>query len=164
MDADATGRIVAFLRGIGLDVREEPLDADTFLPGVRIVRGAIVYDRERLAWPGDLLHEAAHVALTPSSYRHALDDALDGEVAHPHGGEVESIAWSVAAALHLGLPLALLFHAGGYHGHSLSLARSYELGVYPGAAGLAALALCTLPSQARPGAPAYPHMLRWLRD
>lgn len=162
---DALDRIATFLAAIGIGLREGTTGTDTFLPGIRIVRGCIVYDRARLDWPGDLLHEAGHIALTPSSHRDLLDDALDGESAHPHGGEVESIAWSVAATLHLGLPLDLLFHAGGYHGRSPSLARTYALGIHLGAPGLAALGLCALPLDAqRLGVAPYPHMLRWLRD
>lgn len=164
MDA-SLGRIVAFLAGIGLPPRAATLQRDTFLPGIRITRGELVYDPSRLAWPTDLLHEAGHIALTPSAHRAAIDDALTAGQHYEHGGEVESIAWSYAASVRLALPAGELFHEGGYRGHSPGLARSFSLGVYVGVAGLAALGLCAIGEDARRrGIEPYPHMLRWLRD
>ncbi|HEU4663516.1 MAG TPA: hypothetical protein VFS55_05765 [Dokdonella sp.] len=162
---DALERIVVFLAGIGLPVRAAALDGDTFLPGIRIARGELVYDPARLDWPTDLLHEAGHIALTPRAHRAGLDDALTEQQHFPHGGEVESIAWSFAASVHLALPADALFHPGGYRGQSHGLALSFSLGVYVGAAGLAALDLCAIGEDARRrGVAPYPHMLRWLRD
>lgn len=167
MDADATRlleRILAFLGEAGVVVREEPIDAPTFLPGIRVTGGVLVFDRARLDWPGDLLHEAAHVALTSAARRAALDDALEAEPPDAIG-EVEAIAWSFAAATRIELPLDQLFHADGYRGHSQGLALAYSLGVYHGAAGLAAFGLTAVGEQARRlGVRPYPHMLRWLRD
>ena len=162
---DGVDRVVAFLRGIGLVVEQGVLDEPCFLPGVRIRRGGIVFDRARLLAAGDLLHEAGHVALTPSTHRHALDGDVRPEQHHPHGGEVEAIAWSYAASLAIGLPLEELFHAQGYKGQAQALSFSYALGVYPGAAGLAELGLAASGESARRlGLDPYPHMLRWLRE
>ncbi|MGN6520840.1 MAG: hypothetical protein ACTHK2_15575 [Dokdonella sp.] len=158
-------RIVAFLAGIGLPPRAATLDDGTFLPGIRITRGELVYDPARLAWPSDLLHEAGHIALTPAAHRGALDDALTAEQHFEHGGEVESIAWSYAASVRLSMPVEALFHEGGYRGHAPGLAQSFSLGVYVGVAGLAALGLCAIGEDARRrGIEPYPHMLQWLRD
>jgi hypothetical protein len=67
--------------------------------------------------------------------------------------------------VHLAVPADALFHAGGYRGQSQGLALSFSLGVYVGAAGLAALGLCAIGDDARRrGVAPYPHMLRWLRD
>jgi hypothetical protein len=33
------------------------------------VNGGLVYDWERLTWPGDLLHEAGHIAVIPAALR-----------------------------------------------------------------------------------------------
>ena len=167
VDADTTRlleRILAFLGEIGVVAREQPIDDATFLPGIRVTRGTLVFDRTRLRWPADLLHEAAHVALTSEARRPALDDALGAEPPDAIG-EVEAIAWSFAATTRLDVPLDQLFHADGYHGHSQGLALAYSLGVHHGAAGLAALGLCAIGAEAqRVGVPPYPHMLRWLRD
>ncbi len=155
--------IVQFLRSIGLVVEPAVLHGDTFLPAVRIVEGGLRYDPERLQTPGDLLHEAGHIAITPANTRAALCDALDDQHADAMTHEVEAIAWSWAALVHLGLPGEVLFHPAGYKGQSAGLLLSYSLGVYPGAAGLARLGLCDLPAQAAVnGTQPYPDMHRWL--
>ena len=167
VDIDATRlleRILAFLARIGVVAHDQSIDEPTFLPGIRVTGGALVFDRQRLRWPADLLHEAAHVALTSAARRPALDDALGAEPPDAIS-EVEAIAWSFAAATHLDVPLDELFHPDGYHGHSQGLALAYSLGVHHGATGLAALGLCAVGAQAqRDGVQPYPHMLRWLRD
>lgn len=160
-----TDRILDFLRGIGIAVREAEVPEGSFLPGIRIERGGLRVDRARLLWPGDLLHEAGHLAVVPAALRPALDDALQDLPAVPHGGEIEATAWAWAALRHLGLHSAVLFHDGGYHGRSASLRTTFGLGVYPGASGLAAAGLTLLPAQVVAGGPpAYPHMLAWLRN
>ncbi len=159
-----TERILDFLRGIGLPVYEADVPDDSFLPGVRIERGGLRVDRQRLRWPGDLLHEAGHLAVVPAALRPTMDDALQDLPAVPHGGEIEATAWAWAATQHLGLDAAVLFHEGGYHGRSASLRTTFGLGVYLGASGLAAAGLALLPLQVQPGGQAaYPHMLAWLR-
>lgn len=164
-DAPLADRIASFLRGIGIVVREAPVPDDAFLPGVLVEAGEIVFDRDRLAWPGDLLHEAGHIAVTPAARRHALPALLDDHPINAPGGEIEATAWAYAACVHLGLPASVLFHDGGYHGRSASLVTTFSLGVYPGSAGLAAHGLTLVGEQARErGLPPYPHMLRWLRD
>ena len=161
--AATTDTIVGFLRGIGLDVREATLADDCFLPGVRLDAGALVFDRARLRWPGDLLHEAGHVATTATADRHRLTDALDG-APDDAGEEVEATAWAWAALVALRLPAEVLFHDGGYHGHAQGLALSYSLGVCPGSHGLAQLGRTKLGADAAAaGVPPYPHMTAWLR-
>lgn len=161
---ELTGRILEFLRGIGLPVHEAEVPDGSFLPGIRIEQGGLRVDRARLRWPGDLLHEAGHLAVVPAALRPSMDDALQDLPDVPHGGEIEATAWAWAALRHLGLDSAVLFHDGGYHGRSAGLRTTFELGVYLGASGLAAAGLALLPAQVEPGGPpAYPHMLAWLR-
>jgi hypothetical protein len=102
--------------------------------------------------------------VVPTALRSTLDDALQDLPEVAHGGEIEATAWAWAATRHLGLDAAVLFHDGGYHGRSVGLRTTFELGVYLGASGLAAAGLTLLPAQVLPGGtPAYPHMLAWLR-
>lgn len=158
-------RIVAFLRGIGLSVREGEVGDSAFLPGLRIEAGGLVFDRDRLTWPGDLLHEAGHIAVTPPAHRARLPDALEELSAFAQGGEAEATAWAWAASVALGLDPAVLFHEGGYHGRSAGLVTTFSLGVYPGSQGLVRAGMTTFEPQARAlGVPPYPHMIRWLRD
>ena len=157
--------IVAFLTEIGLPVREDKIPDETFLPGLCISNGTLLFDRTRLKWPGDLLHEAGHLAVTPAAQRHKLDDRLSGQEEAPYAGEIETTAWSFAAAAHLSLPLTELFHSGGYRGCGDRLVFTYSSGCYPGAAGLAHAGLTAIGADARAaGVPPYPHMLRWLRE
>lgn len=156
---ETTQTLLDFLNRIGIDLREGQVPADSFLPGIRLVAGGLVVDRAALRWPGDLLHEAGHIATTPAALRARLDDQLADDPAIPHRGEAEATAWAWAALTQLGLPAGLLFHSGGYHGHSAGLALTYSMGVYPGAAGLAAAGMARLG-----GGDGYPQLLRWLRD
>ncbi len=156
--------IVEFLRGIGIELREGAVPAGSFLPGVAISSGTLVFDRAKLRWPGDLLHEAGHIAVVPEALRRTLDDALDASDCTPHAGEAESIAWSYAAAVRLGLDPAVLFHPEGYKGQSAGLIFSYGNGVYPGAFGLAQAGMTITGTEARAaGVAPYPSMIRWLR-
>lgn len=161
----ATDRIVSFLRAIGIDVRESRFAEPSFLPGVRIVDGGLRVDRDALRWPGDLLHEAGHIAVVPAPARALLNDALEAQQEIEHGGEVEATAWAYAAIVHLGLDPAVLFHEGGYRGQSAALIRTFSFGVYPGSFGLARAGMTVIGQEAtRAGIPPYPHMTQWLRS
>jgi len=160
---DLTQKIVAFLIGVGIPVREGPVATDSFLPGLSIVNGALVYDRLSLQWPGDLLHEAGHIATTPTAMRALLSDSLEQAAFVPHGGEAEATAWAYAATVYLGLAPSVLFHQGGYHGKSASLITTYSCGVYPGCHGLAQAGMTLLGVDAASTLP-YPQMTKWLRD
>lgn len=155
-------RIVTFLDEIGVPVRQGEVSPDSFLPGVRVERGALVFDPAQLRWPGDLLHEAGHIAVTPASLRGQLDDRLQGEALAPYASEVEAIAWSYAAVAHLGLDPAVLFHEGGYRGQSQALLLSFACGVYPGAFGLVQAGMTRAGINAEANIATYPRMQRWL--
>jgi len=162
---DPLAAIVAFLESIGMAVEARSLGPDTFLPGVTIEQGAVLYDPERLEWPGDLLHEAGHIAVAPPHLRPSLSDRIPPELLGPHAGEPEATAWAFAATVAIGLPVEVLFHGGGYHGRSAGLAFTYSHGVYPGLAGLAACGMALGPAHAaQAGASPFPAMVRWLRE
>jgi hypothetical protein len=160
---DPTIKIVAFLNSIGIPVREGPVAADSFLPGLSIINGSLVYDRLSLQWPGDLLHEAGHIATTPTSMRAVLNDSLEPSALVQHAGEAEATAWAYAATVYLGLAPSVLFHLGEYHGKSSSLIATYSCGVYPGCYGLSQAGMTLLGVDAT-STPPYPHMTQWLRD
>ncbi|KGI79268.1 hypothetical protein LF63_0100195 [Oleiagrimonas soli] len=158
-------RIVAFLNGIGIDTREGEVPADAFLPGVRVHEGGLIFDRAALRWPGDLLHEAGHLAVAPPDLRAQLSGDVELPADIPHASEIEATAWAWAALCHLRLAPSVLFHEGGYHGRSQGLIQTFLLGVYPGAFGLAQIGLTHVGAAAAPNdAPAYPHMTQWLRS
>ena len=147
-------RIAAFLADIGISVREESLSGPTFLPGIMISRGGLVIDEAGLLYPGDILHEAGHLAvLTPSARA-----AVDGDVGNDGGMEMAAIAWSYAAALHLGLDPSVVFHADGYREGSESLLENFAAGRYVGVP-ILQWAGMTAATGSRP----FPSMSRWLR-
>ena len=153
-----TERMAAFVRGIGIDVRAEPLPDGTFLPGLDIRHGAVVVDEQRLSYPGDLLHEAGHVAVAPPEQR--AEPALTPS----DGDEMATLAWSYAAARHLGLDASVVFHPHGYKGDGAWLAETFGAGSYIGLP-LLQLYGMTLEEKfaAARGVESYPHMLRWVR-
>ncbi len=157
--------IVTFLNRIGISTTAGQVSSESFLPGIRVTQGTLVFDPDTLRWPGDLLHEAGHIATTPSSLRVLLNDALDDQFTVPHAGEAEATAWAYAASVYLQLDPSVLFHSEGYRGHSSGLIRSYTLGVYPGVFGLVQAGMAiTGPEASITGVAPYPHMQRWLRQ
>jgi hypothetical protein len=149
-------RIVRFLRGIGIAVTATELP-HSFLPGLTIAGGGLLVDESRLEYPGDLLHEAGHIAVVPPSSRPAMGGSL-GDVPGLDTATLEwaAIPWSYAAAVEIGIDPALVFHEGGYHGHSAGLLRNFEIGVPIG------LHLLVDAGMTAPGE--FPRMLRWLRE
>jgi hypothetical protein len=58
-----TDCILDFLDRIGLAVEERPIRPGTFLPGIAVLDGVLIVDRNRLLYPGDLLQEGGHLAI-----------------------------------------------------------------------------------------------------
>ena len=162
-------RIVQFLEEIGIAVRRAELAEDTFLPGVLVEAGGLVIDAARLAHPGDLLHEAGHLAvLTAAERAKAGADLQSGP-----GEEIAAIAWSYAACVHLGLDAAVVFHDDGYKGEGAALRENFSAGRYIGVPLLQWYGLTRERANGAAGAEtmereggegAYPRMVRWLRE
>ncbi len=157
--------IVAFIAGIGLPIAEAALIDDTLLPGIALHAGGLIVDPEKLLWPGDLLHEAGHLAVLPAAVRVSANDDLVDLADIEHGSEIEAMAWAYAAAMAIGLPLDILIHEGGYKGRSLEVLSMYGYGIYPGLRGLCETGMTASPGFGTvSGDVQYPRMLKWLRD
>jgi hypothetical protein len=158
LDPTAT-LILDWLRKIGLTVRLAPLDADTFLPGVTLEPDGLIVDPERLLYPGDLLHEAGHLATMLPAQRASTGSNAGSDI----GGEIAAQTWSYAAAVHLGLPPETVFHPTGYKGAAQNLIQIYQ----DGNAGIPLLQWMGLTLDSTRAVEAsiapYPHMIRWLR-
>src|ERR1700678_378456 len=82
--------IATFLGEIGIAVRWEPIVEPTLLPGLTVDRGQLVVDQSALQHPGDLLHEAGHLAILPAVERNAISGTTGSDPSH----EMTAIAWS----------------------------------------------------------------------
>ncbi|MEY3897067.1 MAG: hypothetical protein RLZZ214_2588 [Verrucomicrobiota bacterium] len=146
---DVIARITGFLDEIGIPWTSTTLGEGEFLPGVRIENGVLQFDRDALLWPGDLLHEAGHIAVTAPSQRAALGGKLDVTPAD----EMAALAWSYAAAIGCGIDPAIVFHEGGYKSGGAQLIAQYATGF---GAGVPMLQWYRM-------SPNFPSMISWLR-
>lgn len=154
-----TAQIARFLTEVGIAVRWQLIEEPTRLPGIKIDRGALLVDRARLQHPGDLLHEAGHLAVIPPDER----AQLVGDAGPDPAREMMAMAWSYAAARHLGVDPAVVFHDGGYGGGSRTLLENFETGRYLAVPILQWLGMTADPKHAAElGIEPYPKMLKWL--
>lgn len=162
-----TRAIADFLQRIGIACEAADLAGeDCFLPGLLLDRGRLRVDEALLRYPGDLLHEAGHVAVAPAQAR----ESLSGESTAVPGVdmttlEAAAIPWSYAAALAAGIDPAEVFHDAGYHGHARGLLFTFTVGAGIGVNLLEDAGMTAGPVRARElGVPPFPHMLRWLNE
>lgn len=153
-------RIVPFLEDIGIPVAIEPVPGDSLLPGATVRGGTLVLDPDTLEWPGDLLHEAGHIAVSDPATRTA-----QAGVSPDPGEELAAMAWSYAAAVALEIDPACVFHGGGYHGGGANYLESYLSG--GGGIGVPMLQYYGMSAEPHQAAmlalPPFPAMARWLR-
>jgi len=155
---DAALPIGAFLAEIGVEVETGPV-GESVLPGMTVLRGRVRVDPETPAYPGDLLHEAGHLAVADPEGR----DRIEAIAADP-GDEMAAVAWSVAAARACGITLDMLFFDDGYLGGAEALREAFAGNGSVGVPMLAWFGMTAEPHRAaESGLPAYPAMTRWLR-
>lgn len=147
--------LLAFVREIGLEVREAALPQPTFLPGLLLERGGLVVDRQRLLYPGDILHEAGHLAVSTAAERPTVGGNVTDHNPEKEGEEMAVHAWCYAACVALHLSPAVVFHDQGYKGSSSWFINTFQQGTYIGLHLLVWMGLTTNE--------AYPRMERWLR-
>ncbi|CAH9049557.1 hypothetical protein PSECIP111951_03777 [Pseudoalteromonas holothuriae] len=159
MQANTT-EILEFLQHIKLPMELCKIEQHTFLPGLRLEKGILQIDTQKLLYPGDILHEAGHIAVCEPTERHLLSDNVYQSGRNKdwmHGEEMAAIAWSVAAIEYIGLPLDVVFHPHGYKGQSQSLINAFSNNTGFGFPLLGAWEM--LDPQL-----GYPHMQKWLRE
>lgn len=154
--------ILDFLKEIGIGTRFVPGPLEnTFVPGIRIENGSLSICRAQLLYPGDLLHEAAHLAVVPPETRAKMNDSAGDS----GGDEMAAIAWSYAALRHLRLSPDIVFHPEGYKGGSKSIIENFTAGRYFGVPLLQLYGLSREKKQAEEkGEEAFPVMKKWTRD
>jgi hypothetical protein len=153
--AETLATIVDFIRGVGITVETAAMPEDGFLPAIAVRDGRLVYDPDRLQYPGDLLHEAGHIAVTDPALRPTVSE-FDGN----GGDEMAAMGWSYAAALAAGIDPRVVFHDHGYRGDGQWLAETFADGRYIGLPMLQYYGLARFPQD--DGEP-FPAMIKWLR-
>jgi hypothetical protein len=158
---EITRKIVDFLEEIGIPVSTGEVPDGTFLPGILVNGAGLVVDERKLAYPGDLLHEAGHIAvMTPQQRRELYND-----VSKNPGDELAALAWSWAALQRLALPPQVVFHPNGYKGESAWLIEVFSSGHTPGVPLLQWMGMTAEPGKAASlGMPAFPEMMKWMRE
>jgi hypothetical protein len=153
-DSAALEKVLFFLNTIGIDIIEKELDETTFLPGLCLG-----------ANPGDILHEAGHLAVTTSSERKLVGTEEMPKDWPTQGDEIGAILWSYAAICHLELPLEFVFHPNGYKNNSDWFISNFNSGNYIGLPLLEWAGLTLSEKRAAiEGKKAFPIMQKWLRD
>lgn len=156
-------RMAAFLESIGIGMRAGTIDVETLFPGSLISHGSLVIDESLLVAPGDALHEAAHIALSPPE-RRATDFAYIKKATG--GEELTTISWSWAALLELDLQPEDVFHGTAYkRGDSEMIIENARRGVYIGFPLLQAWEMAfDERNAALRGVKPFPHMVKWIRE
>ncbi|QUL37718.1 hypothetical protein [Erythrobacter sp. JK5] len=149
-------RCLDFLTGIGIECAPIGDEQAQLLDGLAIVGGRLLIDPAIAVWPGDLLHEAGHIAIAAPEERSSL-----GPIGPDGGDEMAAIAWSYAAACACDVSLEQLFHDGGYRGESETLRTAFADQGYIGAPMLGYFGMTDPHGIA--GKHPYPSMIRWLR-
>ncbi len=153
-------RILSFIKEIGIKIRETTLDQETFLPGMMIKAGELWVDYDKLKYPGDLLHEAGHIALEePEKRMNLIGDAGGGG----ESLEIGVLLWTYAVAKHLEIKPEIVFHENGYKGQAAWLIENFQQGSYIGLPLLQWMGLCKNTSDDQ-NQVVFPEMIKWLRD
>ena len=159
MARTVTEQMITFIEGIGIPVTIGAVPDDSFLPGLTVRAGGIVYDPDRIAYPGDLLHEAGHIAVSDPATR-----TSQSNVSTDPGDEMAAIAWSYAAARAIGIDPAVVFHPQGYRGSAAAIVENFDAGRYIGVPMLEWFGMAADKNDAAlTGETRYPVMRRWLR-
>lgn len=104
--------------------------------------------------PGDLLHEAGHIALMSTIERQSTSGNVMADKEDHNSAELGAILWSYAALKHLNIAPEVVFHNHGYLEDSEWLINSLESGEYIG--------LSLLEWNSLTDAQTFPKMHRWV--
>lgn len=172
--------VVSFLRSIGLTVKVVP-GAKGFIDKIALVDGTIHVDPDCRA--SALLHEAGHLAIVPSQFRHLLNGNMyvgtkqmfkelqqmnlepDSplELAMMQIGDTEATSWAWAAGKHLGIPDKMIIQNDEYEGDGSILRMQLNARSYLGINGMAQAGFCNVRANPYRPRPVYPELAFWLQ-
>ena len=159
LSVSTLNKIYAFLAEIGIPVVETTISQSTFVPGILIEQGRLLVDPANLLYPGDLLHEAGHIAVTLPAERCLLYEDVTLGRPDKQGDELAVVLWTYAACLHMGISPTVVFHPAGYKGDSDWLVGMFAQETYVGLPLLVWMGM-TLDQHHAGG---FPLMTSWLR-
>jgi hypothetical protein len=152
-------RIFQFFDEISIQYNFTEIETETFLPGIQIKNGVLQIDLQKLKYPGDLVHEAGHIAVTKSEEREVLNDNVIENNAEKAGEEMAVLLWSYAAAKNIGLAPEIVFHEDGYKGEAEWLREQFVSENYIGLPLLQWMGMTDVE-----GGYPFPKMKVWLRE
>jgi hypothetical protein len=154
---------IDFINSIGIQTVFRKIESGSFLPGLLIEKGNLVIDRDAMKYPGDILHEAGHIAVTPGEERPELNHYLIANSKHKEAEEMMAIAWSYAACLYLAIDPFVVFHEDGYKGGGSSIVENFQAGHFFGASMLQWCQMTIEPKRGSTGEHVFPNMIKWMR-
>jgi hypothetical protein len=158
-------KCISFLHEIGIETIFEKPDDACFLPGILIRNGCMIIDRETLKYPGDILHEAGHIAIVPAAERSSLNASAIEKRKDSQAEELMAIAWSYAACVHVGLDPYIVFHDEGYRGGGSYIVDNFNNKNYFGVPMLQWKGMAADEKKAAElGIAPYPAMIKWMLD
>lgn len=159
--------ITDFLDEIGIPCIAGTVKDDSFLAGIDIQNGQIIFDEQKMLSCGDLLHEAGHISVLKAADRkNVTSPNVSGDL-EEGGAEMGAIAWSWAALKHLGIAPEIVFHEAGYKGDAENIIQNFSNERYFGVSMLGWLNMTTDPTNIsdadRATKTVFPKMSNWLR-
>lgn len=171
---------VHFLSTIGISIQVVP-GAKGFIEHVEIVDGALHVDPRCRA--SAILHDAGHVAIVPSQFRHMLSGNLHSgtrrmfeeleqaqlepdsplERAMLQIGDCEATAWGWAAGKAIGIPDRLIIQDDEYDGEGPILRMQLNAKAYLGINGMSHAGFCVVRPNKYSPLPVYPDLAFWLQ-
>jgi hypothetical protein len=121
MKSELIEKMTVFLAQRGISSHFQSLEDGDFLPGIKMDQGALLIDVDKLAYPGDILHEAGHIAVSAPAER----ANLSGKITASPADEMAAMAWSFAAAVALEIDPHIVFHEHGYKKGGAHLVAQY---------------------------------------
>lgn len=152
--------IYTFLESLPIPIVLCKINTETFLPGIKIRDGNLLIDTNKLMYPGDILHEAGHIAVSLPEERTSLNDNVIEHNKSKEGEEFAVMLWSYAAAIHLEIQPEVVFHREGYKGESEWILKEYNNQNFIGLPLLQWMGLTYTDSEELH----FPKMKKWLRE
>ena len=150
------------MKEIGLVYNLEKIEEASLLPGLQLRNGELIIDIQKLLYPGDILHEAGHLACMPYEIRKTMSGDLEDIDLH-RGGEMMAIAWSYAASRYIDLDPAIVFHEYGYRNGSQNIIDNFNNDHTFGVPMLQWCEMCyDIKTAALLNAKPYPEMISWI--